>query len=82
MNHLAEQKGSVVPADASYEDIEFLVDSWVYIGYHDAGRVSSHSARAFSNAATGNIIISPATGEKRVFISGNPYDRIYEWMSN
>lgn len=40
-NELAKQKGSVVADGASYEDVEHLIDSWIYTGYIDAGAVSN-----------------------------------------
>jgi hypothetical protein len=40
-NSLAKQKGAVIPEGASFEEIEFLLDEWIYIGYIDAGHVSN-----------------------------------------
>lgn len=40
-NIIAEQKGLRVPEGATFEDIEYLVDSWILIGYIDAGRVTA-----------------------------------------
>jgi hypothetical protein len=37
---LAEAKGAMIPEDASYEDVERLLDGWVYTGYKDAGEPS------------------------------------------
>lgn len=37
---MATNKGSYVPEGASYEDIEQLVDDWIYLEYKDAGYVS------------------------------------------
>lgn len=39
-NILARQKGHFIPGEATFEDIEHLLDSWIYIGYIDAGHVS------------------------------------------
>lgn len=39
-NVLAKHKGAVIPDGASSEDIEALLDEWVYIGYIDAGEVT------------------------------------------
>jgi hypothetical protein len=40
-NRLAIQKGSVVPEGSRYEDLEHLVDSWIYTDYIDAGHVTN-----------------------------------------
>jgi len=37
---MAKAKGAMIPDDASYEDIEQLLDEWIYTGYIDAGEVS------------------------------------------
>lgn len=39
-NVLARQKGAAIPQGATYEDIEALLDEWIYIGYIDAGAVT------------------------------------------
>lgn len=39
-NAMAKEKGLSIPPDASFEDIEFLLDDWVYVGYIDAGEVT------------------------------------------
>jgi len=39
-NTIATQKGLRIPENATYEDIEHLVDSWILIGYVDAGHVT------------------------------------------
>ncbi|WP_426452784.1 hypothetical protein ACP26L_12190 [Paenibacillus sp. S-38] len=38
---LARAKGAVIPNEATYEEIEHLLEDWVYTGYTDAGRVSA-----------------------------------------
>ena len=39
-NVLARQKGAIVPKGASFEEIESLLDEWIYVGYVDAGEVT------------------------------------------
>ncbi|MDF2648218.1 MAG: hypothetical protein K0Q73_4023, partial [Paenibacillus sp.] len=39
---MAGQKGSNIPENATYEEIERLVEDWIYINYVDAGAVSDH----------------------------------------
>ncbi|AZN43777.1 DUF3895 domain-containing protein [Paenibacillus albus] len=39
-NAMAKEKGAHVPADAEPEDIEILLNEWIYKGYIDAGKVS------------------------------------------
>lgn len=39
-NAIAKQKGERVPETATFEDIEQLIDSWVLVGYTDAGHVT------------------------------------------
>lgn len=39
-NVLARQKGAVVQSGASFEEIESLLDEWIYVGYIDAGEVT------------------------------------------
>ncbi len=39
-NILAKQKGIHIPEDAEYDQIEYLLDEWIYIDYIDAGYVS------------------------------------------
>lgn len=38
---MARAKGAEIPEGASYEDVERFLDGWIYIGYTDAGMVSS-----------------------------------------
>ncbi|AGN70664.1 hypothetical protein ACVNS2_13355 [Paenibacillus caseinilyticus] len=38
---LARAKGAVIPNEATYEEIEHLLEDWVYTGYTDAGRISA-----------------------------------------
>ncbi|MBE1445132.1 hypothetical protein [Paenibacillus sp. OAS669] len=40
-NVMSRQKGYFIPEDASFEDIEQLLTSWVYMNYIDAGHVTS-----------------------------------------
>ncbi len=40
-NVMSRQKGHFIPEGASFEDIEQLLTSWVYINYIDAGHVTS-----------------------------------------
>lgn len=37
---MAEAKGAMIPEDAEYEDVERLLDGWIYTGYTDAGEPS------------------------------------------
>lgn len=37
---MAAQKGAHIPEDATFEQIELLVDDWIYLRYEDAGEVS------------------------------------------
>ncbi len=37
---MASQKGSNIPDDATFEEIERLVDDWIYVNYIDAGAVT------------------------------------------
>lgn len=37
---MAARKGAHIPEDATFEEIEMLVDDWVYLYYQDAGEVS------------------------------------------
>jgi hypothetical protein len=37
---MAAQKGAHIPEDATYEQIELLVDDWIYLRYEDAGEIS------------------------------------------
>jgi hypothetical protein len=37
---MAAQKGAHIPQDATFEEIEMLVDDWVYLNYTDAGVVT------------------------------------------
>lgn len=39
-NVIAEQKGFQIPENAAFEDIEHMVDSWILVGYVDAGHVT------------------------------------------
>jgi hypothetical protein len=39
---MARQKGSPLPEDVSFEEIESLVDDWIYVNYMDMGSVQSH----------------------------------------
>lgn len=39
-NAMAKEKGHHVPANAEPEDIEALLDDWIYTGYKDAGTIS------------------------------------------
>lgn len=40
-NAMARDKGYHIPADAEFEDIEQLLEDWIYVGYIDAGKVTS-----------------------------------------
>lgn len=40
-NVIAKQKGLQIPEIATFEDVERMVDSWIMVGYVDAGYVSS-----------------------------------------
>lgn len=40
-NALARSKGHHISDDTPFEEVEHLLDSWIYIGYIDAGTVSS-----------------------------------------
>lgn len=37
---MAARKGAHIPEDATYEQIELLVDDWIYLRYEDAGEIS------------------------------------------
>ncbi|WP_438444393.1 DUF3895 domain-containing protein [Gorillibacterium sp. sgz5001074] len=37
---MASRKGAHIPEDASFEEIEMLVDDWIYLRYEDAGEVT------------------------------------------
>jgi len=39
-NAMAKAKGIHIPPNAEYEDIEHLLDDWIYVGYIDAGHVT------------------------------------------
>jgi hypothetical protein len=39
-NVIAKQKGLQIPEIATYEDVERMVDSWIMVGYVDAGFIS------------------------------------------
>lgn len=67
-NVLARQKGSVLPEDVSFEELERLLDGWIYIAYIDAGQVSEdHRCECGRPLRYQHIVQHKQTGEVRKF---------------
>ncbi|MGG3471538.1 DUF3895 domain-containing protein [Neobacillus pocheonensis] len=67
-NVIASQKGLRVPEGATFEDIEHLVDSWILVGYVDAGRVTSDLKCECGRSLRYQYhVINKQTGEERKF---------------